>query len=141
MGIFVKNEKTAVTHPDSPGNTVYIRSAMSKGVRARIVNDIIRMGGNDIVGGEDGAKAFSIDIGLYSQAILRHCIVDWDGPAFEESLEGGPARKAPVTPQNIDALPDGDPLIDEVVRECGRRYRRNTDPKSVTTSTTPGEKP
>lgn len=93
------------------GNTIYIRAKMSAGIKAQVENEI------GAVRGADSADVTMTGLGSYRLALLRHNIVAWEGPAFED--ESG--KSFPCNRTYIDMLDLDDPLIELVGEEIGKR--------------------
>lgn len=101
------------TAPNVPvehdGNTVWIVPKIGQGINARIHANIrLKMFG--LVPTDD----------IYSNAVLRNCIVKWQGPMFE----GENGKPVPCTPENIDVIPLDDPLMVKALEKISELNRK-----------------
>jgi len=109
------NARVPVSRGD---NTIYIRAKMDLGTRAA-VQDEIRASG---ITTEQEVEMHGI--GSYRLALLRHNIVAWEGPAFQDAQ----GRHIPVSRQNISLLDPNDPLVEAVSEEIGERNKPAESP-------------
>jgi hypothetical protein len=112
------------------GNTIFIRTKMSAGVRAAVQDEMRARGFK-------GTDDMSISgIGSYRLALLRHNIVGWEGPAF---------NGIKCNRENISLLDLDEPLIELVAEQIGLRNepKESPDPNALMTNgdTTDGATP
>ena len=119
MAMFVDpNARVAVT---LDGNTIYIRSKMSAGVRAAVQDEMRARGFKS-------QEELSISgIGSYRLALMEHNIVAWEGPAFLDEK----GRPIPCTRLNIRNLDPTEPLVEAVAEEIGERNTAPETPKGT----------
>lgn len=121
--MFVQTDRVPITVGD---NTIYIKAKMDYGTR----NQVLSAAADARMDDKGNAKAATVNIGRYQNALLVNNIVDWNGPAFENIA---------CTAVNILRLDPDEPLVVKVLEEIATRnpQRQAPNPKSRTTSGSP----
>lgn len=105
------SEKVAVKHGE---DTVWVKAKMGLGTMAAVQNELVSIK-IDFSQGQDMTNA-DLRIGQRQQelVLLKHNIVDWDGPSFK--TDNG--QTVPVTAKNIENIESFDhPLIVAVLKK------------------------
>lgn len=128
MGKFSSRDRVPVRIEGDP-NTVWIKAALSHGMRTRIQAAGARVHG--VVGNDDAEYDF--DVQAANSAVFAEFIVDWEGPDFDG---------VPCTLENILDVDADDPLMQKVVEEINARSKSTgaTSPNSRTNGHAPTTK-
>jgi hypothetical protein len=105
MSFFIENKPVGVS--DDNGNTIYILARMGIGDEAKVSADFVGLGGRAI--------------NAYQLALLRHNVLRWEGPDFEND----DGKTIPCTRENIDRLQPDLPLVKATLERIGELNRKS----------------
>lgn len=86
------------TGDDGETNTIYVRAKMDVDTLTRVKVEFNQINGENA----------RLTLGAYQLALLRHNIVGWEGPAFQD---------VPCTRQHIGRLDPDEPLVQRVLEK------------------------